>query len=141
SGGVNMPSFRTGGTPLPIARQGTSAIDLDEVLALIRDALLPRHFFVRNPDALEWLPPCKEEISWEIYRGRLLDAAHTRQCQEFEAWNIFWHDGGARSAEPILSVKWDGSARQVHVVRAVYCYAWEGYHAGDNVYLSRETRK
>ncbi|HEV3115537.1 MAG TPA: hypothetical protein VGY58_00700, partial [Gemmataceae bacterium] len=26
-------------------------------------------------------------------------------------------------------------------MRAVHCYAWEGYHAGDNVYLSRETRK
>src|SRR5262249_48927771 len=31
--------------------------------------------------------------------------------------------------------------RQLHVTRAVQCYAWEAYDAGGNVILSRESRK
>src|SRR5262249_53423932 len=50
-------------------------------------------------------------------------------------------EDGQRSTEPLLSLKLDGNHRQLHVTRAIHCYAWEGYHAGDNVYLSRETRK
>jgi hypothetical protein len=38
-------------------------------------------------------------------------------------------------------VKLDTAGRRLHVTRAIYCYAWEGYHAGDNVYLSREIQK
>src|SRR5262249_38387131 len=37
--------------------------------------------------------------------------------------------------------KLDVDRRQLHVTRAILCYVWEGYHAGDNIYLSRETRK
>src|SRR5947208_176843 len=32
-------------------------------------------------------------------------------------------------------------SRPPHITRAILCYAWEGYHAGDNVYLSRPTHK
>lgn len=112
------------------------AIDVREVIA---DCIHPRHFFSRLE--LAWEHAADEEIAWEIYRGRLLDPAHTRQKRRFECWNIFRLEGGERSAEPVLSVKLDGAERTIHITRAILCHAWEGYHAGDNVYLSRETRK
>ena len=80
-----------------------------------------------------------EEIPWELFRGRLLDPAQTRQRVRFQSWNLYWLEEGIRSAEPLLSLKLDERREEVHVVRAILSYAWEGYHAGDNVYLSRET--
>ena len=105
------------------------------------EVIQPRHFFVRQPLVLDWQYSPSEEIAWKIYQGRLLEAAHTRLRQTFESWNVFCIEAGNQSAEPLLSLKLHAGSRQVYVTRAVHCYAWEGYHAGDNVYLSRETRK
>jgi hypothetical protein len=116
-------------------------LPVETVQAVIAEALRPGHFFVGAAIALEWAPPANETVRWEIFRGRLVDAAHTRQQRTFEAWNVFLLEQGSRSAEPLLSVKRDPAAGQVHVVRAIYCYAWEGYNAGGNVFESRETRK
>jgi hypothetical protein len=41
----------------------------------------------------------------------------------------------------MITVRLDAVEREIHVTRAILCYAWEGYHAGDNVYLSRQTQK
>src|SRR5262249_41403598 len=91
---------------------------------------------------LEWDHGTAEDVSWEVFRGRLLDPAHTRERRTFEAWNIYLLANGARSPEPLLSVKLDAAGGgRGHVVRAIHCYAWEGYDAGDNVILSRETKK
>jgi hypothetical protein len=38
-------------------------------------------------------------------------------------------------------LKLDFARRHVHVVRAILCYGWEGYDAGGNVILSRETTR
>src|SRR6266446_5960549 len=136
-----MPVFRASSQAVTGSQDAGSPSDYEKVRALISDAMLPAHFYVRRAGAMEWQPPRAEELSWEIYHGRLFDPAHTRERRQFEAWNIFWVDAEGRSAEPILSVKWHKDEGQLHVVRAFYCYAWEGYHAGDNVYLSRETQK
>jgi hypothetical protein len=116
-------------------------LSLNEVRKVISAAIEPAHFFVAKPLILEWQHCPSEEIPWEIHQGRLLDAAHTRLQQAFESWSIFGLESGNRTPEPILSLKLDAGSRQLHVTRAVHCYAWEGYHAGDNVYLSRETLK
>jgi hypothetical protein len=107
----------------------------------IADALLPDHFFIDPSLSLEWEHLPAEELPWEIFQGRLLERAHTRQQRTFEAWNIFILENGARSAEPLLAVKLDPGAGELHVTRGLLCHAWEGYHAGDNVYLSRETTR
>jgi hypothetical protein len=125
--------------PLPAETAGE--LPLDEVRNVIAQAIQPAHFFVGNPLRLEWQYSPSEEIAWEIYQGRLLEAAHTRLRETFESWNIFCVEAGSRSLEPILSLKLHRGSRRLYVTRAVYCYAWEGYHAGDNVYLSCETRK
>lgn len=113
---------------------------LDDVRRTIGHALSPAHFFVNGVSPL-WQDAGPEVIFWEVFRGRLLDAAQTRQQQTFAAWNVYLVEGGLTSAEPILSVKLDAAAGLVHVVRAIHSYAWEGYDAGGSVILSREVRK
>jgi hypothetical protein len=71
----------------------------------------------------------------------LLEPAHSRLSEVFEAWSVYWLEGKSRSDEPILSLKLDWPARQIHVVRAIHSYVWEGYDAGGNVILSRETTR
>jgi hypothetical protein len=117
------------------------ALSLDKIRQVIAQAIEPAHFFVRQPLILEWQHQPSEQIAWEIHQGRLVDPAHTRLGQRFESWNVYCSEPGNRSAEPILSVKLEIGGRQLHVTRAIYCYAWEGYDAGDNVILSRETCK
>src|SRR5262245_27016653 len=117
------------------------SVPLDEIRAIVADAVAPRHFFVGNGLELEWLHTPAETIPWEIYKGRLLDASQTRERRTFEAWNIYSIDEFGRSTEPLLSVKLDAETEQLHVVRAILCYAWEAYDTGDSVILSRETTK
>jgi hypothetical protein len=131
------------------AANDTGAIPLETVRALVSDLLRPGHFFVRTDLHLVWRPPALEQISWEIFRGRLLDPAHTREMREFTSWSIYQVDGRSRedsrmdayAAEPLLSVKLDEATGQIHVVRAILSYVWEGFEAGDNVIQSRETTK
>jgi hypothetical protein len=132
-----MPQFRYFVT-IPPPPDGVSPEVIRELLAGV---LRPGHFFVPSPFALVAAHNAAEELSWEVFRGRLLDPAYTRLRRTFEAWNLFLVADGRRSDEPLLALKFDAAAAEVHVVRAVECYVWEGYHAGDNVYQSRETRK
>jgi hypothetical protein len=118
-----------------------TTIPLNEVRKLIAEVLRPGHFFIGKAAALEWQQQTNEQVPWEVYRGRLLDPAHTRLRQAFESWNVFWIDEQGRSTEPILSLKLASSVGQIHVTRAIYCYAWEAYDAGDRVVMTREVRK
>jgi hypothetical protein len=123
------------------ARSPAAPLNPDTVGAVITDLVRPAHFYTGQPLTLHWAGPTPETMAWEVFRGRLLDPAFTRQRRTFEAWNVYQVEAGGRSEEPVLSVKYDPAADAVHVTRALYCYAWEGYDAGGNVYLSRETRK
>src|SRR6516165_4079717 len=116
-------------------------LPLDEIRAVIADAVAPRHFFIGDGLELEWEHASAENIPWEIYKGRLLDASQTRERHTFEAWNIYCIDEFGRSTEPLLSVKLDAETGEIHVVRAILCYAWEAYEASENVIESRETTK
>jgi hypothetical protein len=119
----------------------TGSLTLDSVRSLAAYILHPAHFFVASPLQLDVTHTDAEEVYWEILHGRLLDPPFTAHRQIFEAWHVFLTDDNGRCAEPVLSLRLDASAMQVHITRAILCHAWEGYHAGDNVYLSRETRK
>jgi hypothetical protein len=113
---------------------------LSEIRAFLNQAMLPANFFVGGGLKLRWEHLEVEDVSWEIFHGRLLDAAQTRFRRTFEAWNVYKIDADGLSAGPILSLRLDFESQQLHVLRSIYSYAWEGYHAGDGVYLSRETR-
>src|SRR6516225_974067 len=116
-------------------------LPLDEIRSVIADAVAPRHFFIGDGLELEWEHAPAENIPWEIYKGRLLDASQTRERRTFEAWNIYSIDEFGRSTEPLLSVKLDAETGEIHVVRAILCYAWEAYESSANVIESRETTK
>ncbi len=131
-----MPRFR----PPDPALVGVP-LDLDHVREVLTDVLDLRHFFIPSLLQLEINDQPAEECSWEIFQGRLLDPAHTRQRATFESWNVYQIQEGTRSQEPLLSLKLDWAGGQVHVVRGLECYVWEGYDSGGNVILSRERRK
>jgi hypothetical protein len=101
----------------------------------------PAQFFIGPNLRLEFEHVAREELVWEIYRGRLLDPAHSRQRRVFEAWNVYAVGAEGRSAEPLLALKLEAVDGQLFVVRGLECYVWEGYDSGGNVILSRERRK
>ncbi len=129
-----MPSFRKLKTE---NRKPTS------LAALITEMFRPAHFFLGPELELEWEHEAEQELVWEIFQGRLIDPAHTRQRRSFAAWKIYATSqrGEDRPNEPLLALYLDAEARQLHVVRGLDSYVWEGYDAGGNVYLSRERRK
>ncbi|MBY0526884.1 MAG: hypothetical protein K2R98_26055 [Gemmataceae bacterium] len=116
-------------------------LSLTAVREQIAEALRPAHFFAGRRIGLEWGHTPRETVSWEIFQGRLLDARQTRQRESFESWNVYLLDAEGRSGEPLISVKLDSRGECIYVTRAVHTYGWEGYDAGDNVILSRETRR
>ncbi len=119
--------------PAPLTRNAVRDI-AGEVLA-------PRHFFTGPEVALEGEHAEARETSWEVFRGRLLGPSQTRQTHTFETWDVYLVDETGRSGEPLLSLKLDWEGGQLHVVRGLLCYVWEGYDAGGNVILSRETTR
>jgi hypothetical protein len=103
--------------------------------------MAPAHFFVGATIDLEWQTGIREEIPWELFRGRLLDPAHTRERQAFESWQVFRVADGVRAGQPLVSVKLDSINHVVYVTRGILCHVCEGYDAGNRVFLSREVRK
>jgi hypothetical protein len=134
-----MLSFRG----LPNTRAASDRVSLTgaAVEEVVGDVLQPAHFFVGPGKHLEVEFRAEDTIPWEILRGRLLDSAHATEQRTFAAWNVHVHEDVRRADEPLLSIKLDRQAHRIHVCRSILCYGWEGYHAGDNVYMSREKQK
>jgi hypothetical protein len=114
---------------------------LDPVREAIAEFLRPEHFYVAPPAQLEWEHVPTDETPWELYRGQLVPKHLTRSHRTFESWNVYLMEDGKRSGEPIVSLKLEAESKEVHVVRGILCWIWEGYHAGDNIYLSREVQR
>ncbi len=106
---------------------------------LITDALDASNFLLGDGIELEHEHLAEMTRRWEIFRGRLLDPAHTREEKTFEEWNVYVIDEGNRSEEPLLSVKRDGET--LHVTRGIHCYVHEGYDSGGGVFVTRETKR
>src|SRR5665213_732323 len=115
---VTMARFRPPGPSEPLT--------LETVLQLAVQVLQPEHFYVGAELALEWDYAKTEETSWEVFQGRLLDQAHTRERRVFETWNVYQMEAGGRSAEALLSLKWDAAARRFYIVRGIDSYVWAG---------------
>ncbi len=130
-----MPRFRPAGSKTAVP------LDAEAVRRLAAETMRPSHFYVGPELTLEWEHVAAEETSWEIFRGRLLDPAHTRERRGFEAWNVYQTGPDGRSGEPLLSLKWDATAGRLFVVRGIDSYVHEGYDSGGGVFLTRERRK
>src|SRR5947209_1706367 len=77
-----MPRFRSapGSPSRPALPEGLTAEVVRQVAA---DVIRPAHFFASGNLELEWEHAEEEEVSWEVFRGRLLDPAQTRQRRRF----------------------------------------------------------
>lgn len=110
------------------------------VTATIADLSGPAHFFVRAPLRLTWQYRPDEEVYWELFLGRALDARQTRRRQRFETWGVYVVDADRNlSDEPLMAVRYDAIAGDVFVTRAILSHAHETYDAGGNVIETRET--
>src|SRR5262249_24123498 len=108
---------------------------LDDVRAVAAELFQPGRFFTTCP--LEFHHTDQEELTWEIFQGRLLDITQTRQRCKFEAWHV--RQGS--NEQPVHSLLLDTETRRLHVVRSIDSYVHEAYDAGGNVYLTREVRR
>jgi hypothetical protein len=132
---------------MPSFRQALAGSDCRPVTAeIVRDlcAAVTRatHFFAAPPLRIIVENCPHKEVFWEVFHGRLLDATQTRERRRFEAWNVQLVDAaGARSVEPVISLKFDAGAGHVYVTRAILCHAHEPYDAGGNVVLTREVQR
>jgi hypothetical protein len=113
---------------------------LDTVRQAIADVLHPANFFAAGVQ-LQWEHLPTDTTPWDIHHGQLAPRRLSRETQAFESWNVFRIEHGQASGEPLLSLKLDAERCHLHVVRGLLCWTWEGYHAGDNVYLSREVQR
>lgn len=77
-----MPHFR----PWP---RTSVTLDPPAVRRLAAEVMRPEHFYVGPSLSLEWDHVAAEETAWDMFRGRLLDPAHTRERRVFEAWNVY----------------------------------------------------
>jgi hypothetical protein len=111
---------------------------LPAVRQTIAAVLRPSHFYAGPGLKLQWHHQPTAETPWEIFRGQLAPNHLTREFRIFETWCIYALRDGQRSGEPLLSLKLDAERGQIHVVRGLLCWVWEGYQAGDNVFESRE---
>ncbi len=116
-------------------------VPLDRLSACLTEVLAPTRFYVGAGLDLSWEYQTAQECPWEVFQGRLLDPAHTRQRRTFTAWNVYAGTGPTRSAEPLLALYLDSDRAEVHVLRGLECYVWEGYDCGGGVFRSRERRK
>lgn len=116
-------------------------LELLAIGQLIDAVVQPGHFLVAPPLTLRWEPARAEEVPWELFRGRLLDAAHTRQTRSFLSWHVIEVGSQVEEIEPLLAIRLDPQARTIHVTRGLLCRVWEGHDAGSGVIESREVTR
>ncbi len=111
------------------------------VRAAVERALGEGCFFVAPPHRLRIERVAAEQVSWEVFRGHLLDPAHTRQTAELEVWSVFLDDGDTAAEAPLVSIKWDAARDVIHVTRQILTHVFEGYEDSPGVILSRPAQK
>src|SRR5262249_44530169 len=115
------------------------ALAWEDIRQVITDVMDRRHFVTSFGFTLDlnYLPA--ETLPWEVFRGQLVPPHLTRQTRTFGSWNVTGQmNDSPMDGEPLLSIKLDPERGELHVVRALLCYVWEGYDAGGNVIESRE---
>ncbi len=136
-----MLRFRLPALSTDPATEPPRSADRLDLRRLLTQLFSPGNFYVGNGLQATWRLGGIETVPWEIFGGRLLDARLTRQERTFETWAIDAAAGPGLPAGPLIAARLDHESGRVFVTRAIYSYVWEGYHAGDNVYLSREVER
>jgi hypothetical protein len=108
---------------------------------LFDDVFRPCHFYIGPDLDVAWRHGVEITLPWEIYQGRLLDAAQTRQERTFLAWTLTQRTQQGPADRPLVALLWDSTRTELHIVRSLLCHAWESYDDGGNVIQSRETSR
>lgn len=106
----------------------------------IAAALEPRHFFVAPPGHIGIEQVDREEISWEVFRGHLLDETATRQRATVAAWHVVYRGGDGEVSRPV-SIVYRPEEAALHVVRRILTYAHDVYEPQPRVLETREVRR
>ncbi len=104
-------------------------------------ALAGGHFFVAPTRRLRIEHVASEQAIWEVFRGHLLDASHSRRMEEFETWNVILDEGSKAAEAPVVSVRWQQGQQRVFIVRRILTHGFEAYEDSPGVILSREVQK
>jgi hypothetical protein len=121
----------------PVPNRPSSA---ETVRKEVSAVMMPGNFFAGPSLQLHWFHE-HEEVFWETFRGRVLGRSQTRQRRRFEAWNIREVNPAVADDEPILSVKFDTEAGDIHVTRSILVYGWEAFADEQGAIQSQETVK
>jgi hypothetical protein len=105
--------------------------DLSRVCREVIDA---SNFVVSPQSRLSW-SHCYEEPFWELFLGQALGRAQTRERRRFESWWVSIENGDPE--EPLLALRWDHAASEIHVTRSIECRVREGYESQPGVFDSR----
>src|SRR4051794_30751615 len=103
-----MPRFR----PKTVA--DSHPLTPDVVRDICTQAARLSNFFVATPHTLTLEHRSDEESFWEVFAGRLLDGSQTRERRRFEAWNVYVSDDGGQPAEPVVAIKFNAGAGEIH---------------------------
>lgn len=104
-------------------------------------ALAWGRFFVAPTKQLRVEHVASEQAAWEVFRGHLLDASHSRRVEEFETWNVFLDKASKAAEVPLVSVRWQQGQQRVFIVRRILTHGFEAYEDAPGVILSREVQK
>lgn len=108
---------------------------------VVESVLRPGSFFVTPPGRLriEYVP--REEASWEIFRGHLLERTHTRRRAPFASWHVWLDADGVSGGAPLISLKWHLDERRLYVTRNLLVHGFEAYEEAPGVIGSRPAEK
>jgi hypothetical protein len=120
--------------------------------AFFTQVLSPGLFYVNSDFELIFEKPLVETVTWEIFRGQLLDARHTRAQETFSSFHIRLKSIKSGEKEPLLTIRLSGLADfkpsptvplpscVIHVTRWLKCHVWEAFD-DDGAIGSREVQR
>lgn len=113
----------------------------DLVRLAVDRALCPGSFFVAPPAKLRIEQVAEESVRWEIFRGHLLEPAHSRETGRFAAWHVFLDSPEARAEAPLLTIRHAREPNAIHVTRQILTAGFEAYEESPGVILTRPVEK
>ena len=116
------------------------SIENDSVATAIRVALAKGRFFVAPPAQLRIEFVAGQRVPWEIFRGHLVDSAHTRQSIVADVWRVY-ADDDLPAASPLIDLLRERDAAKLYVTRQILVYGHEAYEESPGVILTRAVQK
>jgi hypothetical protein len=94
--------------------------------------LSPGRFFVYREFELQFQSPIRETVTWENFRGQLLDGRHTRVQETFLSHHVRIQSLKTGASQQLLTMRiasapQSSSPSAIHVTRWLNCRIWEAF--------------